>query len=72
MTVEEIEELRLQRGAGTVGVEIGEERILGFFQHDCRVEPCAQPHGERGLARSDRAFDRDVAELQGPDDIIAP
>ena len=65
MTVEEIEELRLQRGAGPVGVEIGEERILGFFQHDRRVEPRAEPLGERGLARADRAFDRDVAELQG-------
>ena len=65
MAVEQIEELRLQRGAGTVGVEVGEKRILGFFEHDRRVEPCAEPLGERGLARADRAFDRDVAELQG-------
>ena len=65
MAVEQVEQLRLQRGAGTVGVEIGEERILGFFQHDRRVEPCAKPLGERGFARADRAFDRDVAELQG-------
>ena len=29
MAVEQVEQLRLQRGAGTVGVEVGEERILG-------------------------------------------
>ena len=72
MAVEQIEELRLQRGAGTVGVEIGEKRILGFFEDDRRVEPRAEPFGQRGLARADGPFDRDVTELQGgADDIIA-
>ena len=65
VAVEQVEELRLQRRAGTVGVEVGEERILGFFEHDRRVEARAEPLGQRGLARADRPFDRDVAELQG-------
>ena len=64
MAVQQIEELRLQRGAGLVGVEVGEKRIVGFLEHDRRVEPRAEPLGERGLARADRSFDRDVAELQ--------
>ena len=65
MAVEQVEELRLQRGAGPVGVEVGEKRILGFLEHDRGVEPRAEPLGQRGLARADRSFDRDVAELQG-------
>ena len=62
MAVEQIEQLRLQRRAGTPRVEIDEERILGFFQHSCGVEPRRQPLGERRLARADRAFNRDVLE----------
>ena len=65
MAVEQIEELRLQRGAGPVGVEVGEERILGVFEDERRVEPRAEPLGQRRFARADRSFDRDVAELQG-------
>jgi len=73
VAVQQIEQLCLQRGTGTIGVEIGEERILCFLQHDGRVEACAKPFGQCGFARADRAFDRDVAKLQGgPDDIIAP
>ena len=65
MAVEQVEELGLQRGAGPVGVEVGEKRILGFLEHDRRVEARAEPLGQRGLAGADRTFDRDVAELQG-------
>ena len=65
MAVEQIEELRLQRRAGTVGVEVGEKRILGVFEDERRVEPRAEPLCQRGLAGADRSFDRDVAELQG-------
>src|SRR5260221_574132 len=65
MTVEEIEQLCLQRRAGTVGVEIREERILHFLQHDRGVESRAETLGQRGFPRADRSFDRDVAELQG-------
>ena len=65
VAVEQIEELRLQRGAGPIGVEVGEKRILGFLEHEGRVEARAEPFGQRGFARADRTFDRDVAELQG-------
>ena len=72
MTVEKIEELRLKRRPGTIGVEVGEKRILGFFEDDGCVEPRAEPFSQRGLAGADRPFDRDVTELQGgADDIIA-
>ena len=64
MAIEQVEELRLQRSARAIRVEIREERIVHFLEHDCRIEPGAEPFGERGLARTDRAFDRDVAELQ--------
>jgi HEAT repeat protein len=50
MAAEQVEELRLQRRAGPPGVEVGEERILGFLEHDRGVEPRGQPLGERRLA----------------------
>ena len=65
MAVQQIEELGLQRGAGPVGVEVGEKRIVGFLEHDRRIEPRAESFGQRGFARADRSLDRDVAELQG-------
>ena len=52
-------------GAGTLGVEVGQKRVLGFVEHDRRVEARAEPIGERRLADAHRAFDRDVAEVQG-------
>ena len=64
MAVEQIEELRLQRGARPVGVEVGEKRIVGFLEDERRVESRAEPLGQRGLAGADRTFDRDVAEVQ--------
>ncbi len=72
MAAEEIEQLRLQRRARPIGVEVGEERIVGFFEDGGGIEPRREPFGQRGLAGTDRAFNRDVAKLQGPDDIIAP
>ena len=72
MAIEEVEQLRLQRGAGTIGVEVGKKWIVGFLEHDGRVEPCAEPFGERRLPCTDGPFNRDVTELQGgSDDIIA-
>src|SRR5438445_750026 len=38
MPVEKIEELRLQRRARTIGVEVGEKGIVGLLEHDRRVE----------------------------------
>ena len=73
MAIEEIEQLRLERGARAVGVEFGEERVLRFLQHDRRVEPCAEPLGQRGFARADRALRSRCSETaRRPDDIIAP
>jgi HEAT repeat protein/cyclophilin family peptidyl-prolyl cis-trans isomerase len=72
MTIEQVKELRLKRRARAIGVEVGEEGVLGIFQNDRRVEACAKSFGQRGLASADRAFDGDVTELQGrTDDIIA-
>ena len=72
MPVEEVEELCLEGGAGSVGVEIGQKRIFHFFQHDRGVDSRAEAFRQCGFARPNRSFDRDVAELQGADDIIAP
>jgi len=63
MTVQQVEELRLERGAGTVRVEIGEERVLRFLEDDAGIEPRGEAFGERGLARADRPLDGDVAEV---------
>ena len=62
--VQQIEELCLERGAGFVGVEVGEKRVLGFLQHDRGIEPRAEPLGERGFTGADRPLDGDVAERQ--------
>ena len=51
-------------GARAAGVEISEERVLRFLQHDRRIESRAEAFGQRGFACTDRSFDRDVAELQ--------
>ena len=61
---EEVEQLRLKSRPGTIGVEIGQERVLGVFEDDGRVEAAGQALGQHGLADADRSFDRDVAELQ--------
>ena len=51
VTGERVEELRLERGAGAAGVEIGEERILGIVEDDRGVEPGAEPLGQRPSCR---------------------
>ena len=65
VAVEQIKELRLERGARTVGVEIGEERVFHFLEHDRGVEARAETLRQSGFARADRSFDGDVPELQG-------
>ena len=72
VAVEQIKKLRLERRTGTVGIEVGEERILGFFQHHRGVEARAEPLGENGFACADRTFNRDVAEGQGGTMISSP
>ena len=58
-------QLRLQRSARPVAVEVAEERILRFFENERGVEPRREPLRECRFACADRTFDRDVAELQG-------
>ena len=65
MAAQQIEELRLQRRAGPIGVEVGEKRVLGFLQHDGCIEMRADAFGQCGFACADRSLDRDVAELHG-------
>ena len=59
------EELRLEPGARPAGVEVGEKRIVGLVEHDRRIEPRAEPVGQRRLAHAQRTFDGDVPEVQG-------
>src|SRR5262249_3219198 len=73
MPREQIEELGLQRGAGAVGIEISDERILGFLEDDGGVETRTQTLGQRGLAGADGSFDGDGAETPaGPMISFAP
>ena len=62
---QQVEELRLQRGAGSVRVEVGDEGIVGLLEDDRRVEARAEARGQRRFADADGAFDRDMAKLQG-------
>jgi hypothetical protein len=67
MTVEEVEELGLERGAGPVGVEVREERIVGILEHHRGVETRAEPFCERRLAGADRAINGNVPKVHaGP------
>ena len=70
MAIEQIEELRLKRGAGAVGVEIGEKRVLGVFADEGGVQARGQPFGECGLASANRPVDRDVVEVQAAEKYI--
>jgi hypothetical protein len=71
MAIQQVEQLRLQGRARTLGIEISEKRIVGFFKHDRGVEPRAKPFGERSFAGTDGPFDGEGAERQGGlDDII--
>ena len=59
MTVQQIEELCLKRGAGASSVEIGQEWILGLFEHSRCIQTSGEAHRQRSLADTDRSFDRD-------------
>jgi len=60
MPVEKVEELALQRRAGSSGVEVREERIFLLLEDDRGVEARRQTIGERRLADTDRSVDGDV------------
>ena len=64
VAVEQIEQLRLKRGAWPVGVEIGEERVLLILANQRRIESRREPFGQGGFAGADRAVDRDVSKVQ--------
>src|SRR5215467_15411897 len=71
VSVQQVEQLCLEGRARAVGVEIGQERVVGFFEDDGGVETCAESFGQRSFSRSNRTLDRDVPELQcEADDII--
>lgn len=65
MASQGVKELRLEPGAGAAGVELGEKRVLGVVEDDCRIESSPKLIGERGFADAKRAFDRDVPEVHG-------
>jgi hypothetical protein len=65
MSIEQVEELGLERRSRSIGVEIGEKGIVGLFVHDGRFESRAEPFGQRRLADADRSLERDMAKLQG-------
>jgi HEAT repeat protein/cyclophilin family peptidyl-prolyl cis-trans isomerase len=70
MTVEQIEELGLQSGPRSIGVEVGEEGIFRVLAHQGAIEPTGKPFGQRGLAHADRTIDRDVVEVQAAEKYI--
>ena len=59
------EELRLERGAGTISVEIRQERVVGVVQHDRRVEARAKPIGQQRFSDAGWSLDGDITEVQG-------
>ena len=60
MAIQQVEQLGLERGAGASGIEVCEERVVGFFQHDRGIETGSDAPGKGGLADTDRSFDGDV------------
>jgi hypothetical protein len=71
VTPEQIEQLRLQRRTRSIGVEVGEERVVRIFEDERRIEPRREALRERRLADADRPFNRDVAKLQRARSIAA-
>src|SRR4029077_16271355 len=70
MAIEQIEQLRLQRRAGTIGVEVGEKRVVGILAHDRRIETGGEAFGQSGLASANRTVDCDVVEVQAAEKYI--
>src|SRR4051812_19844882 len=60
---ERVEELCLERRAGTAAMEVGEERIVGFVEDDGGVQPRAQAIRERRFADACGPFNGEVTEL---------
>ena len=60
MTVEQVEELCLQRRTRPPAVEVREERILRLLEHVGGIERVASRSASERLADADRSFDRDV------------
>ena len=62
MAIQQVEELGLQRRAGTVGVEIREKGVLGVFENRGRFEPGREPFRQPRLANPDWAFDGEIVK----------
>src|SRR6185503_20982709 len=60
MTIEQIEQLRLQRRTGPPAVEVREKGILRLLDDRRGIESRRQTFRERALAHTDWPFDRDV------------
>ena len=59
---QQIVELSLESGAGTILVELVQEGILGVFQDLDAFKPARQHVDQRRLADADRAVDRQLVE----------
>ena len=64
MTIQQVEELGLKARARPIGVEVREERILGVFEDERRIQASRQPFGQHRLAHANRALESDVADVQ--------
>ena len=62
VTVEQVEELRLERRAGPIGVEVGEKRVLGVFEDGGASSLRASRSASRVLPDPDRAFDGEIVK----------
>ena len=72
VSAQQVEQLRLQRRARAVCVEVGEKRIVLLFEDDRGIQALREVFGERRLADADRALDRDVTEGQGCAEYNSP
>jgi hypothetical protein len=60
MPVQQVEQLRLKRGAGAFGVEVGEKRVVGVFEDGRGIEARREPFGQYGFADPDGAFNSQI------------
>ena len=60
MASQQLKELRLQRRAGTIGVEIREKRVVGVFEDGRCLELRREPLGKPSLADPNWALDGEI------------
>jgi hypothetical protein len=64
MAREREEELGLKSGAGSIAVEIGQERILGLVEHHGGVEARTEAIGQQRFSDACRPFDGDISKVE--------